>query len=284
MLKYIVYKSFIRGETIMKKLKITIYTLLTCLILIMSCPISQFAKATTSINPNNISNNSIKNIYNTKKTPTIEQDKRNIISQNNKKPLKVLSKAPKVSNKVALSFDDGPYLHYTEEYLKILKANDVGATFFLVGDRIKAYPEAAKLIVKEGFEIGNHSFSHEDLSKKSIKELDTDIQLTNDKINKISNKNPIFLRPPYGFYNNDLLEVAKNNNLTVVTWSVDPKDWQGIAPNELIHKVVNNTTDGDIILLHEGNKNTLIALPYIIKGLQEKGYKIVSISELLEFQ
>lgn len=195
--------------------------------------------------------------------------------------IKVVTKAPVGKKKVALTFDDGPFPHYTEEYIKVLKDHNVNATFFLVGSSVKKYPQMAKLIAKEGFEIGNHSFSHKNLSEMSINDLNTDLFLTNYEVKNITNKNPDFLRPPYGFYNDTLLKVAKNNSLTVVTWSVDPKDWEGIPSNEITQKVVRNTDDGDIILLHEGNKNTLIALPRIIKQIQEKGFEIVSVSELL---
>lgn len=217
-------------------------------------------------------------------TNRIDPQAKNKNSIDSIKKIKVISKAPVGKKKVALTFDDGPFPHYTEEYIKVLKDHNVNATFFLVGSSVKKYPEMAKLIAKEGFEIGNHSFSHKDLSEMSIKDLNTDLFLTNYEVKNITNKNPDFLRPPYGFYNDALLKVAKNNSLTVVTWSVDPKDWEGIPSNEITQRVVRNADDGDIILLHEGNKNTLIALPKIIKQLQEKGFEIVSVSELLKFQ
>lgn len=225
-------------------------------------------EASVNSTPSTITDNPVSS-----KEPTLSSEK--------KSTFQVVRNSSNHQKKVAISFDDGPYNYYTEEYIKILKAYNVNATFFLVGNRVKEYPHLTKKIIHEGFEVAGHSYSHSNITKKPPEEIQLDLQNTLSQIIEVTGQGFTLFRPPYGYYNDDVLKIMSENGITTVTWSVDPRDWSGIESNELVKRVVENTNDGDIILLHEGKNNTLQGLPIILEKLQEKGFEIVSVSELL---
>ncbi len=182
---------------------------------------------------------------------------------------------------VAITFDDGPYL-LTEKYIEILKAYDIPATFFLIGVQVEKYPDDAKMIIDNGYEIGIHSYSHKKLTNMRIDSIETDLTKSLDTIEEIVKGADVrFFRPPFGSFNDSVIEIAKKHNLTTVLWCVDPRDWQRNDPNQIAQHVIEKSDNGAIILLHEGRQGTLEALPQIIEGLWEKGFEIVSLSELL---
>jgi peptidoglycan/xylan/chitin deacetylase (PgdA/CDA1 family) len=188
---------------------------------------------------------------------------------------------PNAGKKVAITFDDGPYKDMTEKYISILEAHNATATFFLVGNRAQAYPEQAKIIAERGYEIGGHSYSHSNIREKAKQIIEADFKKNIDVIENITGAKVSLFRPPYGASNSILLHTAVAFSQQTVNWNVDPKDWSGVKPEEIVKRVISNTKDGSIILLHEGRQNTLQALPYIIQGLKEMGYELVTVSELL---
>jgi peptidoglycan/xylan/chitin deacetylase (PgdA/CDA1 family) len=198
--------------------------------------------------------------------------------------LEVIRANPGAGKRVALTFDDGPYAQLTEKYLEVLESYDVKATFFLVGSRVEKFLDSAKAIAEKGFEAGGHSYSHSYIKNKSLEHIKQDFLMNNEIIERITGKKVEFFRPPYGAYNKKLLQIAMEFGQISVTWNVDPKDWAGIDAQEISRRVLNNVSDGAIILLHEGRENTLAALPMIIEGLIDKGYEIVPLSELLSFE
>lgn len=182
---------------------------------------------------------------------------------------------------VAITFDDGPYL-LTEKYIEILKAYDIRATFFLIGVQVEKYPDDAKMIIDNGYEIGIHSYNHKKLTNMSIDSIETDLIKSLETIEKIARETDIrFFRPPFGSFNDSVIETAKKHNLTTVLWCVDPQDWQKDDSEQIARHVIEKANNGAIILLHEGRQGTLEALPRIIEGLWKKGFEIVSLSELL---
>lgn len=193
---------------------------------------------------------------------------------------KFIRQGPKDVKKVALTFDDGPYM-MTDKYIDVLRAYDINAAFFLIGSQIEKYPEQAKIIIENGHEVAVHSYSHKQLSKMSAESIENDLQKSISIINNVAETDIQFFRPPFGDFNDTVIKTAKKHDLTTILWCVDPRDWQKDNPGQIVTHVLEKTDDGAIILLHEGREGTLKALPQIIEGLWEKGFEIVSLSELL---
>lgn len=187
---------------------------------------------------------------------------------------------PKAGKKVALTFDDGPYAVWTAEYLKVLEEYEVPAAFFLVGTRVEKYQEIANKISEKGFDLGSHSYRHGKLTLAKPEKLDQDFRKT---IAALSIAGDVeYFRPPYGDYNQMVIKTAAKHGLKTICWNVDPRDWETEDSGKIVQRVLSHTKDGSIILLHEGRKSTLAALPRIITGLKDQGYQLVRISELME--
>lgn len=187
---------------------------------------------------------------------------------------------------VALTFDDGPDNKYTPKILDILKAKHVHATFFTVGTQVKRYGAVMKRIVQEGSEIGNHSYSHTDLSKLDSTHIMNQIKWTDTLIRKQAGYVPRLVRAPYGASSPQLKRIVADNGRSLVFWTVDTRDWEGVPVAAMRAHVNKNTHPGGIILMHSfGSKhlaNTVELLPLVIKDLQAKGYTLVTVSELLD--
>ncbi|WP_245995879.1 polysaccharide deacetylase family protein [Paenibacillus taihuensis] len=185
---------------------------------------------------------------------------------------------------VALTFDDGPDGRFTPEILSILKASKIHATFFTVGIQVNHYGSMMKRIKAEGNEIGNHSYSHKDLSKLDRNQILSQIKQADVLINKQCGYVPRIVRAPYGAVSPLLRTIMKENHRDLIGWSVDTRDWAGSSVATMRANVNKNTHPGGIILMHSfGSKldNTVQLLPLIIKDLKNKGYTFVTVSELL---
>lgn len=183
--------------------------------------------------------------------------------------------------KVAISFDAAWGADKTEEIMQVLKDNNANATFFLVGFWVDKYKEVTKKIAENGFEIGSHSTSHLDMAKISKDEIEKDLTQSIETIKSVANVTPTVFRPPYGSYNNTLINVASNLGLTSVQWSIDTLDWKGISASEIANRVNAKVTNGSIILCHNNADNVVEATKLIMIILQQKNLKCVSVSELL---
>ncbi|MBM7647423.1 polysaccharide deacetylase family sporulation protein PdaB [Bacillus ectoiniformans] len=186
---------------------------------------------------------------------------------------------------IALSFDDGPDEEYTPKILDILKEKQVKATFFVVGQQVKWFPEMLCRIIDEGHEVGNHSFTHPEFSELTTSELIEEIDQTEQVIAQVSGCFPTVMRPPFGDVTANDIEVINDLGLKVVLWSVDTQDWKGLSKKRIIHKVMDQAMPGSIILQHSHNcmplDGTVEALPVIIDRLSEQGYQFVTISEMM---
>lgn len=184
---------------------------------------------------------------------------------------------------VALSFDAAWGNEDTDILLDILSNNNVKATFFMTGGWIENYPEDVKKIAEAGHDLGNHSENHKQMSKLDAAACKTELMTPHEKVKALTGVEMTLFRPPYGDYNDQLVEVCNNNGYHVIQWDVDSLDWkdygaQNIADTVLNHKSLGN---GSIILMHNGAKYTKDALQTIITGLKDKGFDIVPISELI---
>lgn len=184
---------------------------------------------------------------------------------------------PKTTQKgtgiVYLTFDDGPGA-YTEQVLDILKQNHVHATFYVIGRNVQRYPQTMQRIHAEGHAIGNHSFTHSDLSQLSqaavVKEL-TDTQVA---IQQACGVTPTTFRAPYGAQNQTVRNVAASLGLSDDGWSVDPRDWAQPGSSVITQRVLGGSQSGAVVLLHVLHQQTVDALPAIIQGLRAQGYTL----------
>ncbi len=189
---------------------------------------------------------------------------------------------------VALTFDDGPDNKYTTQILDLLKEYDVKATFFMVGLQVEKYPDTAKRIAEEGHSIGNHSWSHADLSKLSSKARDEELDRAQQAIIEATGMTPHLMRAPYGAISDSVLQSIHDENMKHVFWTVDTRDWAGSSVTKMHENVLDNTHKGGIILMHSfgGRKHaierTVKLLPSIIKDLREMGYEFATVDELIE--
>lgn len=181
----------------------------------------------------------------------------------------------------ALTFDDGPYPGLTEEYLAALAAKGVRATFFLVGSRAQRHPELVGRIAAAGHEIANHSLRHADMTAWTEAEVLADLTAANAILAGLAAAPPRLFRPPYGHWQDGVLRGAAATGLETVTWSVDPQDWRNLAPRAIVARVLEELHPGAIIILHEGNRRTALALPLLLESLEQRGYQLVTVSELL---
>ncbi|MEH2139279.1 polysaccharide deacetylase family protein [Nostoc sp.] len=186
---------------------------------------------------------------------------------------------------IALGIDDGPWPKTTLEMLDILKQNDVKVTFFWVGQALQANPDLAKRVVAEGHAIGNHTWHHwyrrmDEATAKS------EIDRTSDLIYKTTGVKTSLFRPPGGFLNNGLAAYAKSQKDAVIMWSLTSADTDPHAkPQAFVNNVLKGAKPGSIVLMHDGGGDrhrTVEALPQIISGLKQQGYRFVTIPELLQ--
>lgn len=180
--------------------------------------------------------------------------------------------------RVAITFEDGPHPIYTELILDTLKTRNATATFFVIGNRALEYPEMLKRINDEGHLIGNHSWSHPQLTRLTNDHILAQILKTQSTIAEITGYTPYLYRPPYGIYNENVITHAR---MPAVLWSIDPMDLKYHDASYITNYVVDHAFDGAIILLRDTNANTVQSLSAILDGLESDDYEIVTVSELL---
>lgn len=184
---------------------------------------------------------------------------------------------------VAISFDAAWGADDTDTLLQILEENDVKTTFFMCGYWVDKYPEEVKKIAEAGHDLGNHSATHPHMSQLSKEQIKEELITTGNKIEELTGVKSELFRPPFGEYTNDVISAAEECGYYTIQWDVDSLDWKEYGVQEEISKVLNHKKlrNGSIILFHNDAKYTPQALDSIIKGLKEKGYEIVPISELI---
>lgn len=181
---------------------------------------------------------------------------------------------------IALTYDDGPCA-YTKEIVDCLKAHDARATFFVVGNSVSAYPDAARSIVASGSEIGNHTLTHANLANLSNGNIRHQIDSTNQIVFQTTGKVPSMVRPPWGSITS---RVQSNVGMPIILWSVDTQDWLYRSKRRTVSYVLNNARDGDIVLMHDIHRSTKEATLELVGKLQAKGYQLVTVSELAKYK
>lgn len=170
---------------------------------------------------------------------------------------------------------------YIPEMLDTLNKYHVKSTFFLEGRWVKENPEIAKMIVDAGHEIGNHSYTHPDMSELSAGKIREQIQKTNEVIKSITDVSPTWFAPPSGSFRDEVVKIADEYHMKTVMWSVDTIDWQKPAPHVLVQRVMDKVHNGAIILMHP-TSSTAQSLETLILSIKKKGYSFGSISMLMD--
>ena len=184
---------------------------------------------------------------------------------------------------VALTFDDGPDPRYGPAVAAILKQKNVPATFFLVGLRVKQYPQVARLLARDGFELANHTYNHQSLPALKPHEIANELRLCDADIAQATGQHTTLMRPPGVQYNDKVLHVAKALGYVTVSWTVGAKDYDKDTTADFIkERVLDRAAPGAIILLHQDTPATVAALPAIIDGLRAQGYQFVTVSRMLD--
>lgn len=182
---------------------------------------------------------------------------------------------------LSISFDASWGADKTLSILDILDKHNVKTTFFLVGGWVDKYPDMVKEIAARGHEIGNHSDTHPHMSQLSESDIKDELRIMSDKVEKLTGVRPTLFRPPYGDYNNRVIEVARAEGYECVQWSIDSLDWKDRGTEDIIKQCTYRVDNGDIVLFHNDSNDIVNALPTVIKHYQGLGYTIIPVSELL---
>lgn len=186
---------------------------------------------------------------------------------------------------IAMTFDDGPSAALTPRLLDILKQRNIKVTFFVLGQLVQEHPEIVQRAVSEGHEIANHSWDHKALTKLGEGGLQHELADTSAAISKATGKPVTLMRPPYGATNPRLNRAfEKEYGMKVILWSVDPLDWKRPGPGVVSQRIVAGAKPGAIILSHDIHPGTIEAMPAALDALLAKGYRFVTVSELLAME
>lgn len=186
---------------------------------------------------------------------------------------------------IAITFDDGPHPTLTPQLLDMLAQRHIHATFFIVGQMAKEHPEILQRALREGHEIANHSFTHPNLAKMSDDGVRRELNGTKDVITNAVNRPVTLMRPPYGSLSNAQRKwVHEDLGYKIILWDVDPLDWKRPGSEAVTRRILEGTHRGSIILAHDIHPGTVQAMPATLDGLLAKGFKFVTVSELLAME
>lgn len=183
--------------------------------------------------------------------------------------------------KVAISFDCAWGTDYTDRLLSVMREENVPSTFFMVEFWTTKYPEFVAKIAGEGHAIGTHSSTHSYMSKLSEQQIRAELESSSRAIEAITGEKVVLFRPPYGDYDDLLVQTAESMGLFTIQWDVDSLDWKNLSASEIENRVVSRVRNGSIVLFHNNGLHTADALPNIIRTLKEKGYSFVRVDELI---
>lgn len=185
--------------------------------------------------------------------------------------------------KIALSFDAAWGNEDTAKILEILDKHNVKVTFFMTGGWVESYPDDVKAILAAGHDLGNHSENHKNMSQLSDEEKKEELMSVHQKVQELTGYEMFLFRPPYGDYDNAVVNVAKDCGYYTIQWDVDSLDWKDYGVDSIIKTVTEHKHlgNGSIILCHNGAKYTAQALDMLIAKLKNEGYTFVPISELI---
>ena len=183
---------------------------------------------------------------------------------------------------IAMTFDDGPSATLTPKLLDLLAAHHIKATFFVIGENVAEHSEIVARAAGEGHEIANHSWSHPNLGKMSGDSVRSQLQRTDDAIQNATGKRPTLMRPPYGSITaREKRWIHDEFGYQIILWDVDPYDWKRPGPAVVRNRILKETQPGSIVLSHDIHPGTIEAMPSTFDALEAKGFKFVTVSELI---
>ena len=183
--------------------------------------------------------------------------------------------------KIAISFDCAWGVDYTDQLLETMEKNDIRCTFFAVQFWVEKYPSYVQKIIAAGHEMGTHSRTHSYMSKQSEAEIKDELTTSSQAIEKLTGQKVTLFRPPYGDYDNALIDTCLSMGIYPIQWDVDSLDWKNLSATEIAMRVINGVKPGSIILCHNNGLHTAESLPLIFSTLKNRGYEFVPISELI---
>jgi peptidoglycan/xylan/chitin deacetylase (PgdA/CDA1 family) len=183
---------------------------------------------------------------------------------------------------IAMTFDDGPSATLTPKLLDLLAAHHIRATFFVIGENVAEHPDIVARAAREGHEIANHSWSHPNLAKMSDEGVRRQLWQTDEAIKSATGTRPTLLRPPYGsITEREKRWIHDEFGYQIVLWDVDPYDWKRPGPAVVRNRILQETRPGSIVLSHDIHPGTIQAMPSTFDALEAKGFKFVTVSELI---
>lgn len=184
--------------------------------------------------------------------------------------------------KIALTFDDGPHPRFTPPLLDMLKARNLKATFYVIGQNVVRYPQLMARMAAEGHEIGNHTWRHPFLTQLGTESVQRELDRTTIAVFQTTGRAPVTMRPPYGaLSSNQRKMVYQTRGLPTVLWSVDPQDWRRPGSQIVANRIVAGAHSGAVILAHDIHLPTVRAMPVTLDGLLARGFQFTTVSELL---
>ena len=183
--------------------------------------------------------------------------------------------------KIAISFDCAWGVEYTDSLLDIMAKNDIRCTFFAVQFWVEKHPEYVEKIVAAGHEMGTHSRTHPYMSTLTKAQIQDELTTSAQAIERLTGQKVTLFRPPYGDYNNTLIDTCTEMGLYPIQWDVDSLDWKNLSATEIAMRIINGAKNGSIILCHNNGLHTAEALPLIFSTLKNRGYEFVPISKLI---
>lgn len=185
---------------------------------------------------------------------------------------------PVEEKKIAITFDDGPHPVYTPKLLDGLKRRGIVATFFVTGENAEQYPDIIREMSEDGHLIGNHTYSHMQLTNSNRDKFRSELVKTNKVLKDITGKDVSFVRPPYGCWDKSL---ETELNMFPVLWNIDPLDWCCNNADCIVQKVEKNAKENAVILMHDYYETSVTAALQIVDDLTKQGYKFVTVEEIL---
>lgn len=200
--------------------------------------------------------------------------------------MRIINEVNTTEKKIAITFDDGPNPIYTKQVLEVFWKARAKATFFMIGEQIEKNPELVTLVAGEGHEIGNHTFSHTKLSELSQEMCLEEIKKNERIIERLINKKPTIIRPPYLAFNKETETLLSQlGYLMIGALNMDATDWEQPGAEFIIEKTRQHVKNGSILIFHDGygdRSQTIEAIRILVPELITQGYKLVTVSELLE--
>lgn len=211
-------------------------------------------------------------------TAGLNQSATTVVAQKRELPVYSVERDDKV---VSISFDASWGADKTIPILDILDQYGVKTTFFLVGGWVDKYPDMVKEIFARGHEIGNHSNTHPQMSKLGEEGIREELRMMSDKVEKLTGVRPTLFRPPYGDYNDRVIQVARAEGYEAVQWSIDSLDWKDRGTQDIIKRCTYKVENGDIVLFHNDSNDIVNALPTVIQHYQGLGFTIIPVGQIV---